>query len=202
MQKKKALLSDIMKIELLENKGKQEITDIWINYHKNKDCISGILEPHVFDKLIDNGSKYPTFILPLPRENGYEFILVQFSSNEIHMTPLLWYQTHKENAPECMTIVHYEDFKESKNVVLMRGQFDIKSLTVQEAQCLANQLQLYYTQDDNTRINILKTFNQRPDEFKHMDLIKQLENIELFTNVNKSNSNDVDDVKKIIQKKQ
>lgn len=196
MQKNQAKLADIMKIELLADKGKQEISDIWLNYHKEKDCISGILEPSTFDEIFKIASEYPTFILPLPRENGYEFILTQFAGTEVHMTPLLWYQTHRENAPECMTIAHFLELKESKDIVLMRGQFDTKSISAQEAQCLANQLRLYYTNKCQTRLNLLKTFNQRPDEFKHMDVIKQLENVELIT------SNFDENEKKVIEKKQ
>lgn len=32
------------------------------------------------------------FIFPLPRGQGYEFILSQFTENEIHYTPLISYQ--------------------------------------------------------------------------------------------------------------
>lgn len=95
------------------------------------------------------------------------------------MTPLLWYQTHKENAPECLTMVHYTELKDSKGVVLMRGEFDKKSISVQEAQCLANELQLYYSTDDPKRLQLLETFTSKPDAFKHMDLIAQLETIQL-----------------------
>ncbi|XP_057336550.1 ATP synthase mitochondrial F1 complex assembly factor 1 [Microplitis mediator] len=187
-QHNKALLSDVMKLELLEDKGKQEITDIWLNYHKQKDCICGVMEPEIFDVMFEKGTEYPTFVLPLPRENGYEFILSQFSGTEVHMTPLIWYQTHQENAPECLKIIHYTDLRESKGLILMKGEFDTKSLDVQEAQCLANELQLYYTKNNPDRLKLLETFTKRPDEFKHMDLIAQLETITLL--------NDITDTKK------
>ncbi|XP_015110982.2 methionine--tRNA ligase, mitochondrial [Diachasma alloeum] len=187
MQRSQARLSDVMKTELLEDKGKDEITDIWLSYHKERDCISGAMDSERFNAMYEVSMKYPTFILPLPRENGYEFILTQFYGTEVHMTPLLWYQTHQENAPECMTIVHYLEFKDSKNLVLMRGQFDTKSINVQEAQCLANQLQLYYSGEENERFALLKTFNERPDEFKHMDLISQMESVSLFTGIKSEN---------------
>ncbi|XP_011298072.1 ATP synthase mitochondrial F1 complex assembly factor 1 [Fopius arisanus] len=187
MQNRQARLSDVMKTELLQDKGKDEITDIWLSYHKERDCISGVMTPEIFNAMYERAMKYPTFILPLPRENGYEFILTQFCGTEIHMTPVLWYQTHQENAPECMTIVHYLEFKDSKNLVLMRGQFDTKSINVQEAQCLANQLQLYYSGQDDERFHLLKTFNEKPNEFKHMDLISQMESVSLFTEIKSGN---------------
>lgn len=176
---KKSTLDDVMKLDLICDKGKEEIVEIWLNYHKLKDCISGAMDKQQYEKMFERGRKYPTFLLPLPRENGYEFIVCQFFGNEVHMTPLIWYQTHKENAPECLKMTHYLDLKESKDVVLMRGEFDDKSMTAREAQCLANELQLYYATDNPARVELLKKFTEKPDEFKHMDLIAQLENISL-----------------------
>jgi len=175
----KKSLNDIMKLDLIQDKGKDEIVEIWINYHKVKDCICGAMDTKQFEKMFERGRKHLTFLLPLPRENGYEFIVCQFNGTEIHMTPLIWYQTHKENAPECLTMIHYQDLKDSKGIVLMRGEFDSKSMTAQEAQCLANELQLYYCTDDPARIKLIETFTDKPDEFKHMDLIAQLESISL-----------------------
>jgi ATP synthase mitochondrial F1 complex assembly factor 1 len=59
----------------------------------------------------------------------------------------------------------------------MRGEYDTKILTAQEAQCLANQLQLYYVVSDERKTEILETFTKSPDKFKHMDVIRELENL-------------------------
>lgn len=32
-------------------------------------------------------------------------------------------QVHKENAPECLTMVHYTELAE-KGIILMRGEYD------------------------------------------------------------------------------
>lgn len=87
-------------------------------------------------------------------------------------------QVHKENAPECLNIVHYTEFKD-QGLVLMRGEYDSKVLTAQEAQCLANQLQLYYTINDKRKLEIMETFTKKPESFKHMDVIKELENFKI-----------------------
>lgn len=63
----------------------------------------------------------------------------------------------------------------------MRGEFDKNVLNVQEAQCLANQLQLYYGRNDPQKIKLLDQFTKKPDEFKHMDLIKEIENLNVVT---------------------
>lgn len=64
------------------------------------------------------------FLFPLPRQQGYEFIIVQFAGNEAHFTTLINYQAYQANAPECLTIVHYPELAEDKGVVLMVGEFD------------------------------------------------------------------------------
>ena len=64
------------------------------------------------------------FLLPLPRREGYEFVVVQFQGNEAHFTTLLNYQTHKENSPECLTVVNYPEFNQEKGITLMRATYD------------------------------------------------------------------------------
>ncbi|CAL7938226.1 unnamed protein product [Xylocopa violacea] len=168
-----------MKVDMIQDKTKDEIINIWIDYHKDKDFICGILTVEQFDKMFERAKCYSTFILPLPRKQGYEFILSQFYGLEIHMTPLSWYHAHKENAPECLTMIYYTEFKDSKGIILMRGEYDKNCISVQEAQFLANELQLYYCVDIPKRIQSLETFTKKPDEFKHKDLIAQLEAIQL-----------------------
>jgi ATP synthase F1 complex assembly factor 1 len=180
MQAQEAQLNNIMKVDMIKDKTKEEIIEIWKEYHKQKDCICGSMTPEQYDMMFERGKQYPTFLLPLPRENGYEFIMCQFYGSEIHMTPLLWYQTHKENAPECLTMIHYTELRD-KGIILMRGEFDTKLLQVHEAQCLANELQLYYCNDNEHRLQLLEMFTHNPNEFKHMDLIAQLETISLET---------------------
>lgn len=88
-------------------------------------------------------------------------------------------KAHKENAPECLNIVHYPEFSEKMGIVLMRGEYDTNVINVQEAQCLVNQLQLYYAQDNQSKIDLLKKFTHEPDSFKHMDLINELQNFSI-----------------------
>lgn len=61
----------------------------------------------------------------------------------------------------------------------MRGEYDSNVISGQEAQCLANQLQLYYTQNNPKKVELLETFTKSPDKFKHMDVIKELENLQI-----------------------
>ncbi|XP_055697457.1 ATP synthase mitochondrial F1 complex assembly factor 1 [Phlebotomus papatasi] len=173
-------LEDIMKTELLEGKTVDEIRAIWLEYHKTKDVIAAVIPTEQY-KLQQNRAKaHPVFVLPIPRSEGFEFIMLQFAANSVHFTPLLCYQVHKENAPECLNIVHYTEYQD-KGIVLMRGEYDSQVLNAQEAQCLANQLQLYYGQYSQSKLQLLQTFTNTPESFKHMDVIAELENLKITT---------------------
>lgn len=206
-----------MKLELLEDKSADEIKSIWLEYHKQKDVLTATIPTDTFKLLVERAKEFPLFIFPLPRDQGFEFFLLQFSGNTVHFTPLLCYQVrpvtfyrgrkstpfvflfhcsfdrkiiekwqffifcqvHKENAPECLNIVHYTELSDKLNIVLMRGEYDKNVINAQEAQCLVNQLQLYYTQNNQSKLDLLKKFTQQPDSFKHMDVINELQNLSI-----------------------
>lgn len=178
-QTKHESLNKVMKVDLIKDKSPEEIKSIWEEYHTKKEhCIAATIPSIDFDKLNEYSQKFPTFLFALPRSQGYEFIMCQFSQNTVHFTPLLYYQVHKENAPECLTITHYDEFKD-KGIILMRGEYDKNVLDGREAQCLANQLQMYYIQEEPEKLKLMEIFVNKPDEFKHMELIKHIENLSL-----------------------
>lgn len=75
-------------------------------------------------------------------------------------------------------MVHYTEFRD-KGIILMRGEFDKNVIDAKEAQCLANQMQLYYAQNEKNKLDLLETFTRKPDTFVHADVIKELENLSL-----------------------
>lgn len=85
-------LGDIMKIDLLQDKSADEIKDIWVDYHKQKDVLVATIPKSVYETLEARASEHPIFIVPLPRSQGFEFFLLQFAGNTVHFTPLLCYQ--------------------------------------------------------------------------------------------------------------
>ena len=113
-----------MKIDLLEGKSKEEISEIWTNYLSTKEGLCAVIPVATFESMKELYSIHKTFLLPLPRKEGYEFVVVQFAGNEAHFTTLINYQAHAENAPECLTLVHYVDLAKDKGIVLMKGDFD------------------------------------------------------------------------------
>lgn len=47
--------------------------------------------------------------------------------------------------------------------------------TVHQAQCLANQVQLFYASQRYETFRLVETFNHKPEDFKHMSVIAELE---------------------------
>lgn len=63
---------------------------------------------------------------------------------------------------------------------LINENFLQNVLNGKEAQCLANQFQIYYNNKDSGKSQLLQRFSKSPESFKHMDLIKELESISLI----------------------
>jgi ATP synthase mitochondrial F1 complex assembly factor 1 len=88
-------LEDIMKLDLIQGKPVDEITKIWLEYHKQKEVLAAVIPNAIFNTLMENSKKYPLFIFPIPRSQGYEFFVFQFAANTVHFTPLLVYQVSR-----------------------------------------------------------------------------------------------------------
>ncbi|XP_070642701.1 ATP synthase mitochondrial F1 complex assembly factor 1 isoform X3 [Bos indicus] len=83
--------------------------------------------------------------------------------------------TRGEAAASQLILYHYPELKEEKGIVLMTAEMDSTFLSVAEAQCMANQVQLFYATDRKETYGLVETFNFRPNEFKYMSVIAELE---------------------------
>lgn len=193
-------LSSLMKLELVKDKTRDEIADIWRQYHYgdlqfstksdgdvDKSCsskdkkkpgvLAAVIPADIFKVMSQRFQQHKTFLLPLPRREGYEFVVVQFQGNEAHFTTLLNYQTHKENSPECLTVVNYPEFNQEKGITLMRATYDDNILSQMDADCLCIQMLQYYggSGADSNKLSILERFTHDTDNFYVWDLIAELE---------------------------
>uniref|UniRef100_H2MCY5 ATP synthase mitochondrial F1 complex assembly factor 1 n=1 Tax=Oryzias latipes TaxID=8090 RepID=H2MCY5_ORYLA len=168
-------LSSILNLQMIEDKTGEEVAELWMKYYSSKDTISAAIPPASFICLCCHGYLSPQFLYALPRKEGYEFFVAQWSGHELHFTSLINVQTLGENAPSQLILYHYPELKERKGVVLMTAEMDSKFVTVQEAQCLANQVQLFYGTQRQETYRLVETFNHHPADFKHMSVIAELE---------------------------
>ncbi|CAH3026387.1 unnamed protein product [Porites evermanni] len=167
-------LNSIMHLDKVADKSAEEIGQIWREYHKDKDCISAVIPSNLYDRIEEKSLRFPLFIYPLPREQGYEFMYAEFKDHKCYFTSLLHYQTQGENAPWSLAMKHFTDLRESKGIVLMVGEVDTNAMSVLDAQWLAYQVQMYYASESSHREEILKTFNVFPDKFDHMTVVNEL----------------------------
>lgn len=108
-------------------------------------------------------------------------------------------QTLGEKASSQLILYHYQDLKQEKGLVFMTAEMDPKVMvsgpgvrvrsvearlkrvpsavfqSVHQAQCLANQVQLFYGTQRQETYRLVETFNRRPAQFKHMLVIAELE---------------------------
>ncbi|NXW34453.1 ATPF1 factor, partial [Phaetusa simplex] len=168
-------LDSILNVEMVKEKSAEEIKQIWNQYFSAKDTVYAVIPAEKFDLIWKRAQKCPSFLYALPRKEGYEFFVGQWSGTELHFTSLINIQTQGETAPSQLVLYHYSELQEEKGIVLMTAEMDSKFLVVHEAQCLANQVQLFYATDRSETYELVETFNHRSSEFKYMSVIAELE---------------------------
>ena len=163
-------LNDIIKLDLLADKSSSEIAEIWTQYYSTKDRVLYATVPvDKYVRIKSKGKECPQFLYALPREEGFEFLLGQCSNDDWYYTPLLAFQTHGEFAPYSLSVNYYTELAEEKGIVLMKGEIASDDLGPELATLLVHQTQLMYGSDEN--FELVKTMHERPDDFKHMDII-------------------------------
>jgi len=174
---KQKKLDDVLKVDLIKNETPERIAEIWTEYHSQKDCVHAVIPADEYKEMWKRAKDFPLFIYPVPREQGYEFILQQWDGHDIHFTPLIAYQTYQDNAPTCFNMAHYTELMEDKGVVLMVGEPDSKVMSIHEAQLLALQVKLYYGLQSGLKFNYVRQFTNSPDTFRYIDLVREFENV-------------------------
>ncbi|XP_026861322.2 ATP synthase mitochondrial F1 complex assembly factor 1 [Electrophorus electricus] len=168
-------LGSILNLHMVQDKSGVEIGELWMQYFSTKDTISAVIPGSTFEKMVSRAKSCPMFLYALPQKEGYEFFLGQWAGQELHFTSLINVQTLGENAPSQLVLYHYSELQKDKDIVLMTAEMDGKFITVHQAQCLANQVQLFYAAQRHETFQLVETFNHRPTDFKHMSVIAELE---------------------------
>ncbi|TDH08911.1 hypothetical protein EPR50_G00103030 [Perca flavescens] len=185
---KNKTLDSILNLEMIADKTCEEIAELWMKYYSTKDTISAVIPTQMYEVILSRSKSCPMFLYALPQREGYEFFLGQWSGHELHFTSLINVQMLGENAPSQLILYHYPDLKDEKGVVLMTAELDPKFITVHQAQCLANQVQMFYGTQRQETYRLVETFNHHPADFKHMSVIAELEQSSLGSAVHTGGS--------------
>uniref|UniRef100_A0A803JB26 ATP synthase mitochondrial F1 complex assembly factor 1 n=1 Tax=Xenopus tropicalis TaxID=8364 RepID=A0A803JB26_XENTR len=172
---KNKTLDSILNIELIKDKDADEIREIWKQYFSLRNSVYAVIPGESFELIWRRAKTCPSFLYALPRKEGYEFFVGQWSGSELHFTALINIQTAGDAAPSQLILYHYPEFQKDKGIVLMTSEIDTKFLNVQDAQCLANQVQLFYGSDGAETFGLVEKFNHKSDEFKYMAVVSFLE---------------------------
>lgn len=172
-------LDSIIKIDLLQDKTTEEVSHIWSEYHASKEgVIYAVVPAEKYKRLKVKGKECPMLLCALPRESGYEFILGQCTGNDWYYTSLVTYQAHGEFAPYALAVRFYDELAESKGIVLMKGELASQDMTSDLASLLVHETQVMYGSDEN--FSVVAKMNNRPNEFKHMEVIDVFKKCGLF----------------------
>ncbi|XP_014665680.1 PREDICTED: ATP synthase mitochondrial F1 complex assembly factor 1-like [Priapulus caudatus] len=87
-------LYDIMKVDLLRGLSADEISLVWTEHHTSRGRLCAAVPAAAYERMAALARECPAFVFALPRGDGYETFLAQFSGNDCHFTPLLGYKTH------------------------------------------------------------------------------------------------------------
>ncbi|KAI8913213.1 ATP11 protein-domain-containing protein [Gorgonomyces haynaldii] len=166
-------LDQILNLNKIKLESPETIGEIWNTYHASKECISAVIPVDTYQKLHEKSKRFPMFVLPLPRDDGYELFLLQFSGHQIYLTTLLEYQTNREGARPQFVITHYTELSE-KGIVLMVGESSSSSLQLKDAQHLVYQIQLFYITGSDKQQQLVEKFWNNPSAFDHNELIQAL----------------------------
>lgn len=183
-------LSSVFNVEMVKDKTAEEIKQIWQQYFSAKDTVYAVIPKEKFDLIWNRAQSCPTFLCALPRRDGYEFFVGQWTGTELHFTALINIQTRGDAAASQLILYHYPELKEEKGIVLMTAEMDSTFLNVVEAQCIANQVQLFYATDRKEIYGLVETFNFRPNEFKYMSVIAELEQSGLGAELKRAQNQD------------
>jgi ATP synthase F1 complex assembly factor 1 len=171
-------LDQIMHLDLIKDKDPETISQIWNQHYANRQGLSAVLPLESYQRLKERSLKYPSFILPLPRDEGAEIFWIQFSGSQCYITSLAEYKLRVEQARPYVILTHYDDLANEKGIVLMRGELceDDKGKLLMEAndaQLLVYQIQQFYVTGGEEKQRLLETFHERPNEFSLDQLLNE-----------------------------
>ncbi|XP_018429983.1 PREDICTED: ATP synthase mitochondrial F1 complex assembly factor 1, partial [Nanorana parkeri] len=121
-------LSSVLNLDLVKDKSSDEIKQIWKEFFSMKDSVYAVIPGETFDLLWTRAQSCPAFLYALPRAEGYEFFVGQWSGTELHFTSLINIQSVGAAATSQLILRHYTELQKTRGIVLMNSELDSKFL--------------------------------------------------------------------------
>ncbi|GIL71832.1 hypothetical protein Vretimale_693 [Volvox reticuliferus] len=168
-------LSQVVRLEELLKKTREEVVDIWLEYHVDAKAkrVGSVLSTQEYGTFVDHAKESPMFVLPLTKSGGYETLLVQCQMPFVLVTGLEEFKRNCASAPPYMMLTHYPELCDSHGVVLVRGDvIHDKGMNLEEARTIMELIRAFYTSPED--YPLVRTFNHKPAQFNFGALLQKL----------------------------
>mmetsp|Transcript_26650 Transcript_26650/g.37555 ORF Transcript_26650/g.37555 Transcript_26650/m.37555 type:complete len:215 (+) Transcript_26650:114-758(+) len=166
-------LEEIVKLDLLEGKTAEEVTEIWKSYHDTKENVHGfVVEGKEGKSILSRAAQCPFFIQPIFREDGFFMLVSQFQKpNHFLMAYLEDYKMDPSAANPLLTFSVFDDLSEKLDISLVRCDIINKGIQEEEgAKVTEHLVDLYRNDDEFTAVH---AFNKAPHTFDYDDHISR-----------------------------
>lgn len=166
-------LNEILKIDLVEDKSKTEISDLWYSYHENKENVLGLVLGGKESKaLIPRAVISPFYIQPIFRDDGHFMLVSQFfEPSHFIMAYLEDYKMDPAAAQPLLSFSIFDDYADEKDVTLVRVDIMNRGIDEGEGLKVVNSMIENYKNDDEYLS--VRGFNSKPDSFDLENYIAQ-----------------------------
>ncbi|CAJ1954587.1 unnamed protein product [Cylindrotheca closterium] len=166
-------LNDILKKDLVGDKPRSEVADLWYSFHEEKDNVHGlVMKGEDASTVLSRAASSPFFIQPVFRDDGYFMLISQFfEPSHFIMAYLEDYKMDPSAAQPLLTFSVFDDYAEEKDLTLVRA--DVLNKGIEDAEGLKivkNMLDKYSLEDEYMDVY---AFNKKPETFDFDDFISQ-----------------------------
>ena len=168
-------LDDIVKLALLEREPAEEVKRIWTQHHANSTHhVATTLSAQQFDSFTAHARAHSLFVLPVPKgaQGGFLTFFTQCQLPFVIFTLLDEYMQRSTAAGAHLVVTHYDELRESKGLVLVRGELLLTTeLMPPEASTLVERLHSFYTTPDGQ--HLVSSFNRGAVDFTFDAVLKR-----------------------------
>ncbi|KAI1003087.1 hypothetical protein K3495_g5120 [Podosphaera aphanis] len=167
-----------------------DIELVWRRRHlANAQSLCAVIPLPVYRSLEVMARKYPTFILPLPRQGqATEIHYLQWAFPAANVVTVLFthlaeYKLRGEFSQPHTTVTHHLELAEEKGIVLLRGEvMEGRGVSVDEAKWLLLCLQRFYgglgeKEEASKRRSLVEMFGKGEPTFRVEDLVEEAEKV-------------------------
>ena len=168
-------LREIMQMSLIEREGIDTIKTLWEEYHANRtENVAMIFTKEIFEQISSKTKESSMFILPVKRESGHFMMISQTQDNSLLFTSLENFQRNQIFSNPYFIFTTFEELKDTKGIILGRGDIIDGHLTREEAKELMKNFLMFHMNGDLYQQYVLP-FNFDSQKFDYKKFCRNLD---------------------------